>query len=76
MRLWLLLIFITSAPFSFADGANTPIKDGSQSSVMTTCMPIVLFICLFVAGALYLFEAGNKRRSTNEKINHKKTQSP
>jgi hypothetical protein len=62
MKLLLLLIFTATTLFSQAKQTTGPVEDETGFSILGTCVPTMLFISLFIAGAVYFIDANNKRR--------------
>lgn len=73
MRLLLLFTLIETTLFSHAQQTNVPAKDETISSIITSCLPMVLLISIVIGGAVYFLVTNNKRSGINENSNSEKT---
>ena len=67
MRLLLLLMFTATALFSNAQQTTALIKGEHNTSILTTCLPMVVLISVIIAGAVYFLSINNKGQDTNKK---------
>jgi len=69
MRLLLLLMLTATTLFANAQQTTALVQGEHGSSVLKTCLPMVLLISVIIAGAVYFLSINNKGRGINDKNN-------